>query len=51
MTAIIPAKDIGAQIFQMLVAAVDEEFQGESQAVKQAAIARILAAMAGQKIS
>lgn len=41
----IKAADIGAEVYAMLVASVEAEFAGESEAAKQAAIARILNAV------
>ena len=38
----IKADEVGPMIYQMLVDAVEAEFAGESEAVKQAALARII---------
>ena len=38
----ITAAEVGAEIYALLVEAVEAEFAGESEAAKQAAIARIL---------
>ena len=44
----IKASAVGAQIFQILADVVDEEYKGESEQVKQEAMARILNAMSVQ---
>ena len=41
----IKAAEVGAEIYALLVVAVEAEFAGESEAAKQAAIARILDAV------
>lgn len=45
MSTIMKASEVSTEIYQMLVEAVDAEFAGEPEAVKQEAIAKILGAM------
>ena len=41
----IQSKDIGTQVYEILVEAVEREFQGESEADRQEAIAKILSSV------
>lgn len=45
MSTIMKATEVAPTIYQMLVEAVETEFTGETEAVKQEAIAKILGAM------
>ena len=45
MCEMIRAQEVAPMIFEMLVAAVEAEFAGESEAAKQAAVARILSSV------
>lgn len=43
----IKATEVGPMIYKMLIEAVETEFSGESEAVKQEAIAKILSSIVG----